>query len=284
MEIDDVTLRTLKSIELDMLSSFIRSCEQLGLRYYLMDGTLLGAVRHNGFIPWDDDIDVGMLREDYDIYIKHGQQHLPEHLFLQSSFSEPDFLFSFAKIRDSRTTFIEKSTMNRNINHGVYIDIFPIDFYPESKKEQKEIDIKRRINNIRIRREYTLPPENRMTLLQELIKATVGTILMLKYPSATNAVKANDTLFKHCIKSDYCVNYCGAYVYKSIVPADWFGDGVDGIFEGLSVKLPSQYQKYLESIYGDYMQLPPVEKRVSHHYTEVIDTDKPYTYYININK
>ena len=117
----------LKAIELDILKAFIDVCKKNSLNYYLLGGSCLGAVRHHGIIPWDDDIDVGLLRADYNKFMEVGQKYLPEHYFLQNYRTDPEYYVNFAKIRDSRTTFIESSLKNLHINHGVYIDVFPLD-------------------------------------------------------------------------------------------------------------------------------------------------------------
>ena len=102
-------LQELKRVELDILARFIQVCQQLDLRYYILQGTLLGAVRHQGFIPWDDDIDVGMPRADYEIFLREGQKLLGEPYFVQTFLTDPPFTANFAKIRNSNTTFVETS-------------------------------------------------------------------------------------------------------------------------------------------------------------------------------
>ena len=136
MVIDSIKLENLKRAELEIFKHFVLCCEKLGVTYFLMDGSLLGAVRHKGFIPWDDDIDVGMMRKDYEILIAKAQTLLPEYLFLQTYKTDKGVMNNFAKIRDSRTTFIETSQKEQQINHGVYIDIFPLDGFPEDLKDQ----------------------------------------------------------------------------------------------------------------------------------------------------
>ena len=101
----DVT-EQLQVAVLDIFKEFLCVCEKLNLKYYLLGGTLLGAVRHKGFIPWDDDIDVGMLREDYEVFLAHAQELLPDHLFLQTYKTDPGYHHVFAKIRNSNTTFL----------------------------------------------------------------------------------------------------------------------------------------------------------------------------------
>ena len=125
--IDQETLNRMHLLHLDILKEFIRICNKYELRYFLLGGSCLGTVRHQGFIPWDDDIDVGMPRPDYERFMEIAQNELPEYYFLQNSKTDPDYPLCFAKIRDSRTTFIERSVSHLNINHGIYFDIFPLD-------------------------------------------------------------------------------------------------------------------------------------------------------------
>lgn len=272
-------LNELKSVELDILKSFVDCCQQLNLHYYLMDGTMLGAVRHKGFIPWDDDIDVGMMRKDYDVFIHNAPKFLPPYYFLQTIESDQEYLNNFAKIRDSRTTFIESSQKERNINHGVFIDIFPLDFFPEKKPQQFLFKLKNRLLSLRIRKEYTLPNELRKSPQKERIQNILCKILCLVYPDVKKALERRDRLLKSVKSSQLICNLCGGYGYKAIVPYSWFSDISLCRFEDLDVSVPIGFKEYLEAIYGDYMALPPKDKRTPHHYAELIDVSKSYKYF-----
>ena len=279
MNMSETQLMRLKEIELDMLGAFIDCCRSLHLNYYLLGGTLLGAVRHKGFIPWDDDIDVGMPRSDYEIFLKEAQKLLPDHYFIQSRSSDPEVLNNFAKIRDSRTTFIEKSVKDRRIHHGVYIDIFPLDYYPDKKPNQLIFDFKNKVLSLRIREGYSLPDNLRHSLFKERIIKLLIRIIAIKYHTLSDALEAREKLYSSVKSSSLIANFSGTWKRKEIVPADWFGKGINGSFEGYNVLLPKAYDKWLTHVYGNYMELPPAEKRVPHHYTEVIDLDHPYTDY-----
>ena len=270
----------LKACELDMLKAFIDVCDRLGLRYYLVEGTLLGAVRHKGFIPWDDDIDVGMPRNDYERFLKEAQQHFPPYYFVQSIHSEPEYHANFAKIRDSRTTFVGSGVKNRKINHGIFIDIFPIDYTYEDKWSRVILKIKNRICVARIAQVFTLPPKKR-NLLIKLVKKVIAMYAQCRYPKMREAVLAREKLCTALQEGRLVTNYGSAWGDKEIMPKEWYGEGVFLEFEGMSVRVPTEYDKWLTQVYGNYMQLPPVEKRVTHHFTEVIDLDKPYTEYVN---
>lgn len=139
----------LKKCQLEMLKAFAAVCEKLGISYFLDGGTLLGAVRHKGFIPWDDDIDVGMLRADYERFFAEGQALLPEHYFIQNISTDPQYTANFAKMRDSRTTYIETTLGRKRINHGVFIDIFVLDYYPENAFRRWWMECRRSIMKAR---------------------------------------------------------------------------------------------------------------------------------------
>ncbi len=277
---DTVCPRTLQSVELELLKALIHCCDELGLKYYLIGGTLLGAVRHHGFIPWDDDIDVGMPRADYELFLHNAQPLLPEYYFVQCRDTDPELLISFAKLRDSRTTFIESSTRHRRINHGVYIDIFPLDNYPETAWKQSVFDFRLRMLSLRIRSAFALREENKKNAVIEFGMKAASALMSIRYPKAEDALEAREKLYRSVAHSSLLANLGGAWGKKEIAPAEWFGEGVKGMFEGLRTRLPSEYDKWLKQVYGDYLQLPPPEKRVVHHYTDVIDLDRSYTEYM----
>lgn len=270
VEVSLSEMQELKKIETDILRSFIGVCQKLGVKYYVLGGTLLGAVRHKGFIPWDDDIDVGMPREDYEKLLKFGQDLLPEGLFLQTFRTDPEYPANFAKIRRSNTTFVEYSIKDRKINHGVYIDIFPLDFYPN--KNRRLFEARKLLLTLRITDTFT---PSKMKFKTKALRI-VSRIL---YPSVKIAVEKREKLFSSVKPSDMIANYCGAWGKKEIVPKHWYGDGAELDFEGIKVSAPALCHEWLTQVYGDYMLLPPPEKRTPHHFVEIIDLERPYTYY-----
>lgn len=274
MELTKEQLEGLKQKELELLRIFIRICKERKLRYYILGGTLLGAVRHRGFIPWDDDIDVGMPRRDYERFLRHGQQHLPKGFFLQTHLTDPDYPPNFAKLRNSSTTFVERSLKGRRIHHGIYIDIFPLDFYPDHGRHL--FSLKSLLLKLRITDAFAPGDMKRRTKL-------VRRLSRILYPSISQAVIAREHLFRSVTNGKYIANHCGAWGKKEIVPAHWYGEGTTLSFEGIQVNAPSEYHSWLTQVYGDYMQLPPAEKRIPHHYVEAFDLNRPFTCYIERN-
>lgn len=145
--LDKENIKTIQSIELDILTHFIYACHKLNLTYYIHGGTLLGAEMYKGFIPWDDDIDVSMPRDDYQIFINEGYNYLPKNLFIQTCYNDKEYTLCFAKIRNLDTSLVEYSLQNRKkMINGVYIDIFPIDGMNSRKKPLYANLLRRRID------------------------------------------------------------------------------------------------------------------------------------------
>ncbi|WP_279167052.1 LicD family protein [Thomasclavelia cocleata] len=266
----------LKKIELEIFIEFKKICDKNNLNYYICAGTLLGAVRHNGFIPWDDDIDILMLRDDYERFIKIAQNELPEYYFLQNVYTDPEFYFNFSKIRDNRTTFIETSSKNLNINHGVFIDIFPLDRFPRFCIDKIYIRLVERIANARIS-EYFENNNNNKSMKDFIIKK----ISYALFKTPKRAIFFKEKVYKKINKKrgDLLKNYSGAWGNKEIVSEDYFKDITILDFEGVQAKAPIYFDKYLTNLYGNYMKLPPIKEQVSHHYCETIDLEKSYKEY-----
>ena len=267
---DNNQLRGLQELEKEMLIAFMGICKKYDLRYYMLGGTCLGAVRHQGFIPWDDDIDVAMPRKDYQTFLQVAQAELPEHLFLQHSGSDPNYPLNYAKIRNCNTAFVEASAAHISMNHGIFMDVFVLDGYKPTRLFRLKRFFYERIVSTVFTRKEKLPA----------LWATVDFLLKHLFDYRM----ARDRLTRLYQKDDYdtsamVMNFCGAWGDKEIVPRAFFGQGTPGAFEGLDVVLPAQYDAYLTQLYGDYMTPPPKEKQISHHGTDVIDLTRPYTDY-----
>ncbi len=273
-------LQNMKALETAMLASFVEVCRKLSLRYYLVGGTLLGAVRHGGFIPWDDDIDVAMPREDYEIFLREGQALLPEYYFIQTLDTDPGYRANYAKLRDCRTTFVEYSVRKLPMNHGLFIDVFPLDNYPDGEEAQKKMNLYQRLIKLRGRTQVEVPAPARHGWPVELGLNTLSHLLRLRWPDYRKALRQRETIQTSVKPGEKWANYSGAWGMKEIMPACWYGAGTPVCFEGLTVMAPEQYDKWLRNVYGDYMQLPPVEKRVGHHYAQVIDLETPCAQYL----
>lgn len=261
---------------MDLFREFTRICEELGLSYFAVQGTLLGAIRHGGFIPWDDDIDVGMLRKDYEVFLREAPSRLPEYYFLQTFRSDPEFYHCFGKLRDSRTTFIESTAQKfEKMNQGIFIDIFPFDYYPESGFEARVFEARKFLLRYRLRSMFYIPQDRRFTPANAARKALMAAAKVF-CPSERKALTESEKLFKSVRPGRLLVNNGSPWGTREIVERKWMVRTEEGAFEDMFIQVPAGYDAYLRRVYGDYMQLPPEDERVPHHYARVIDPGTPY--------
>lgn len=268
----DYDIRTLQLRLLDILMAIDEMCHKYGLKYYLVDGSLIGAVREKGFIPWDDDMDICMPREDYEKLIAHSKEWLPEPYEFVCFENDPKYPLHFGKVQDASTTLIERPHLY--YLGGVYVDVFPIDGAPECKLTQKLYDIKYKYLKkalyflfrdpyrhghgpscwlpLLVRKCYTMPG------LQAKIKRH-----MMLYDLNTSkiaAVNHNDGL--------------GSMVDKVNV----LGEPTPIEFEGKTVMGMKDNHSYLTQLFGDYMTPPPEGKRHQHKFF-FVDLNLPYREY-----
>lgn len=236
--------KRLKDTELEMLSFVDKICRHNNLQYTLLYGTLLGAVRHGGFIPWDDDIDIGLLREDYDklcniLEIECGKDG--SKYFFQTSYTDLKFNLAFAKLRKNNTLFLEEDYDSKT-HQGIFIDIFPLDYVKRKKGFQTLL-------SIAIHKLYKLSA--RMSLRSRRKVLSVARKMQMFY-------KKN--------QSEYVVCYgCWYGVKRDIHEIDIFESYETIFFEGLTFTVISKYNRYLTEMYGqNYMELPPIEERRNH--------------------
>ena len=252
-----LSIEDIKRIQKDILQVFATYCNQMGLRYFLAYGTLIGAIRHKGYIPWDDDIDVIMPRPDYEVFISNYKDERYQVFCLSNS---KDCPFPYAKLYDSKTIIREHTDISYKI--GLNIDIFVLDGLPEDLSlarkhirkcsfwinilEAKKISLSRNRKLIR----------NAVLLLLKTLVSPIPFSWCMEHLVSLNKKYPFES-FPYC--SDLC--YTDAlHIDKRV-----FEDGCKCDFEGNSYPIPLGYDKWLKDVYGDYMKLPPVEKRVTHH-------------------
>ena len=259
----ELTLNEIKDVELSILSELDKICQENDLRYWLTAGTLLGAIRHKGFIPWDDDIDILMPRKDYMLLIdffKHNQTSIN----LISHESNDDYYRLFAKACDNSTLIIDNQVDVNNYNAGVWVDIFPIDGlgddYKQATKIFKKTKFKRSVLIASIWKHFFRSKTK--SIIYEPIRFFF--YIIAKF---SNKKKLIQKIEKHYINIDfdsskYCGCVCGNY---GVIEKKLFDETIDAEFEGKNFKIIKDYDSYLTYLYGDYMKLPPEEKQKTHH-------------------
>jgi len=254
-------LRQLQLTELEALCELRRVCQLLELPFYLVGGTALGAVRHQGFIPWDDDIDIGLLRPDYDRLLREAPALLGERFFLQTNRSDPEYYLGYAKLRINDTLYVQRNFADRKMHHGVFVDIFPLDGVPNSGLGRKWQHSLEQMCYFFGRGE----PVNRGGKVVRAVSAAVLALLPRKLELAISrgCEKAAARLPR---EGEMVANIYGmAGYWREIMPLTYMGTPVPGSFEGEQMPLPACYDEYLTHLYRDYMQLPPPEARAPKH-------------------
>ncbi len=253
----EIGVDELKQIQLRILDAVHEYCIKNGIMYFLSSGTLIGAVRHKGYIPWDDDIDLYMPREDYDCFIYQFRDEAHD-LKVVSLETDSNYPQPFAKVIDSRTVLIEE---NCAYELGVYIDIFPVDGVPSNK-------LKRKMKSLFLFAVEMLISCKRNSVSRSKRKNGMKRVChMLMKPIRLQTLLAlKNTIIKKLFPekdAKQVVNY--TYLGAGVISKDAISQSVDIEFEGKKYKTMVGYEEYLSQTYGDYMKLPPIEQQVSNH-------------------
>jgi lipopolysaccharide cholinephosphotransferase len=267
----DYDIRALQLRILDILVKVDEVCREHDIRYYITAGTALGAYRHQGFLPWDDDIDIGMPRSDYERFMRHSKEWLPKHLEAVCFELDPEYPLPFGKIQDASTTLIER--MHLKYIGGIYIDVFPIDGAPATKLKQRlhfaKYEFYKRVLYFIHRDPYKHGhgPSSWLPLLARKFFTPLGVQKRLK--DIMTMINFDD--------SDYVADYDDGLV--GIMPHHIYGEPQPLLFEGKRVMGPQNHSVYLRTKYGpDFYVEPPVEKRRQHNF-HYLDLNNPYAEY-----
>ena len=267
-------LKKVWKVEIELLVELFKVCEKHNLKCWVEGGTLLGAVRHKGFIPWDDDIDVVMLRDDYDKLMKIGPTEFHEPYFFQSAYSDNDYFRGHVQIRNSLTTCVIPYECKRGYNQGIFIDIFPLDGMPEKKVDQKALMEKSIMMRRKMARYHCFHLLRKLNIIenwleQRKIDKEIDSI------GFENYYRNYESMFRA-----NSISKCQYLTLLSSFPLDWsfdkhiFDDTLFVDFENIKVPIPIGYDKYLKLVFGEDYMIP---KRISSYHGEVIfDTEKSY--------
>lgn len=271
-------IKKIQEKSLEMALYFQKFCKENDLLFYFCGGCCIGAIRHQGFIPWDDDVDVFMPRPDYEKLKKLWNEKADIKRYTMVD-SDEDYIDRnlFLNIRDNETTFIRPYQTDLDISHGLILDVLPIDGYPSSKLKRKMQMLWATIYSVYRSQRI---PENHgklMTLAGKMALAIVPTFKM-RYRVWKYAEKQ---MTKYPIQECSAVTElcAGPHYMKNKYPKSAFKNAVYKEFEGHMMPIPAGYDAYLGIAFGDYMKLPPKEKQVAHHDVVLCDLEKSYREY-----
>ena len=277
LQLDRDTLRRLQLKELESLVYFDEFCKRNELRYYLLGGCVIGAVRHGGFIPWDDDVDLIMPRRDYQRMLRLWKEQEGDNVrFLMLTTDGEVFTGNcFATMVDTSATMIKDNQKDIDVPHGIVTDIFPIDGCPDGR-------LQRYIQYYHAMMYSLYITEVVPTKHGKLIELA-GSLLLKLVPSRERRTKIwkkhEKKMSRYSFNThEWCTELCaGPHYMRNKYPRDAFKTAEYRDFEGLSLPLPAGWDVYLRTAFGDYMELPPEDKQTPHHDLAALDLDTPWT-------
>ncbi|WP_294653046.1 phosphorylcholine transferase LicD [uncultured Ruminococcus sp.] len=248
----------LQNLILNIAVDIKKLCDEHGIEYFLNGGTLLGSIRHNGFIPWDDDFDIGMDRKNFNKFVSVCKQALDKEKYSLVTYEDQNYCFLFAKVHLNGTKIIENFSKDVDVHHGIFVDIFPYDNIPDSTLARKIFLLKNKVlkNLIWVKCGYGNQAQKKK-ISYKLIKLFARPFRITYLKSKRNILtnKYNKLPCKNCFLSDYP---------SEIIPTKWLEQYSNYCFETVSFKSLSNYDEFLKHVYGDYMELPPENERICH--------------------
>lgn len=259
---EEAVLKKVQPVLLEMLKEIDRVCRENGISYFLYRGTFLGAVRHQGFIPWDDDLDVAMLREDYEKFCRVAPQKLNPRYTFQNWHTDPRYAHPFGKLRKRNTLYVEAKSGKPLAENGFYVDVYPLDAAPEDYRP-----LARKLMHLYrlklVKSGYTPWQEGTRTIWKKRVGYLAYQLaaafltqeqLIEKYEALVRAVPLGTRVYEQsALPRDYLFDIGWCRQLKDY-PFE------DGFFPG-----PAEYDSFLTNLYGDYMQLPPEGQRENRH-------------------
>lgn len=259
----NVDLKKLQSVLKEMLEEIDRVCKKNDIQYFLVGGSLLGAKRHQGFIPWDDDLDIAMIRSDYELFEKKASKELKNNLYFKCFHSDEDYFQPFGKVCKKGTSYVTELDNNLEKENEIFVDIFPLDYVKKEDSLIQKIQAYK-VKGIRAvvcrRKKLNMKKPSFSVRIMQFICLPFSTKHLMNYQEKVMKKYNKKKGYKYLVNNGSNYNY-----KKQTMPLTYYFPAKKIEFENTSFLAPNQTEKVLEKIYGfNYMELPPKDKQVTH--------------------
>jgi len=278
-----ITEKTKKiwAVELDLLNELLRVCKKYDIKIFVFAGTLLGAIRHKGFIPWDDDIDVCLVREEYEKLLKVAPSEFSHPYFFQNALTDRRYFIGFSRLRNSLTTGHVVGQDSNDYNQGIYLDIFVLDGYINDKlKLKRQLFCRTCIYQLISSYHLNIGSNNKVKrLIKEIMTFLLKYSLcrIIPYEKAVDWYQQNQQRYNKMSSRVALLTHEIAFIRKYWCKKEDLEDVIEMPFENIKVPVPRNYDVMLKNMYGNYMEYPPIEKRGLWHQNKIVfDPDTPY--------
>lgn len=262
-------LRKVQLLQLEMAKEVKRICDKHGIQYFLDAGTMLGAVRHKGFIPWDDDLDIGFLKGEYDRFLQIAPQELSNDYYLQNSMTDDNFGLAFSKVRLKGTRFVENISQQNDSAKEIFIDLFPYDNRSDNKEVAKKEALQFRFltHLLLIKcKTYVWKEQG----IGKWFKFFPFRILAILWNKKSLRIQIDNLTCMH--QEEKCKEVFiqdGTSAYYWYFPKKILEEFIKVPFEDEIFPIPKHYHEFLTKAYGNYMEIPPENKRKTHNIIEL---------------
>ncbi|MBE6157928.1 MAG: LicD family protein [Firmicutes bacterium] len=255
--------KKLQKKQMEILDEIDKICKKHKIKYSLDAGTLLGAIRHNGFIPWDDDADILMTRDNYNKFLKIAEKELPENYFIQTPSKEHDYPHTFTKLRLNNTLLVEKINVGKNFHQGIFVDIFPYDYAGNTLLGAKLKTIYIVSLRTLLLKKLGYPVKGR-SFIQKIVIGFLS--IFAKFTNSDKLKrKIEKSLLNNKKKTKYIASLTGNSLFNAIMRTSIFDKYTTHKFENKEYSIIKDYDEYLHNLYGDYMTPPEQKEREIGH-------------------